>query len=501
MIGEINATESAERALHAVTLDHFYGQAGKKLPSIDIKFEEKSIHEELEYASDEHYPILQQILDIDHQRIRSRLLTDWIKNVAASAKIVHPMHLVNYLNALLTVPKAAQALALPTLGKKGAWLAQQNSKYQKIESSPQDDIWSFGTAQQRRTFLSDLLKNDPERAVQMVTENWPTETKTEKRKHLKLFLEHPNPIQFPFVEHLYKEEFRYKEKESVTERAIRNILAKILLLNTDSTLYRATQEALDNYVVHEKSGFLSRVFQTERDFLSIPDMEDDFFNRQNMLETYGIDPNSSAASDYRTDQLYWFHALCSALPFEMWTVLSGMKPKSVFKSFFESEQYKTTVKGQKESILRNAFLELTSYHSNDELLLLLLNAEKDLETVAVLLSRLSPSVWEKYLSKNLNLVNVKTLDNCPHREDDTWSLNFSRIILNETVERLANKTNSYDYTIGLKISENIHIDITEHLLKLNNGKVQNNHQYGYWKNHIFDPIYLTVTMRNQIHQL
>ena len=501
MISALKDAEPSEKLLHALTLDHFYSLAGMHLPTVDAKIESTPITEKLEYAPDQFYIVLNQILDFDKQRIRSTLLEVWIKKLIDAGTIVHPMHLVKYLNALLTVRKALQELAAPTLGNKGSWLIQQNSKYEKLTAEAQDDVWNFGTAQQRSTFLADLLLSDPEKAVQTVKESWSTETKNEKRKHLNLFLQYQNDVQLPFVQNLYEKEFSFLEKESVTNREIRKILAKILLSNSTTSLHKKTKKILSNYIVQEKGGFLAKVFQGDRDFLDIPISEDYFFNGQNMLETYGIDPNSPKASDYKTDQLYWFNELCSALPFEIWTSLSGMKPKSVVRSFLNSDQFKITVKGQKISMLKDALLELTNHHSNDELVILLLNEEKNLEIATTLLTRLSASAWEAYLAQNLELVTNDILNNCPHGDEEMWSLAFSKRILSHTVERLHNASHAYDYTIGLIISEKVHVAVTNHLQMLNNGKVQENAQYRYWKNHIFDPIYRTTTIKNKIHQL
>ena len=105
-------------------------------------------------------------------------------------------------------------------------------------------------------------------------------------------------------------------------------------------------------------------------------------------------------------------------------------------------------------------LELVSRQKNDELIVLLLNQEKELEVFRKLLTRLSTSAWESYLAKNINLIDTYVLKECPHGENEMWSLEFSKKVLDQTVTRLENKSHSFDYSIGLTISEFLHLDCT-----------------------------------------
>ncbi len=495
MMQQLEESEPAEKVLHALALDHYYRLAGNELPSVDKLVEINPIIEESEYASEEYYKILKQIFFIDKQRLQQSLLVLWIRKLIESNAIVHPMYLVKYLNALLDTTKHVKELAAPTLGKKGAWLIQQNLKYQELHSEALEDVWSFGKTKQRHLFLSRLLQSDPTKALQLVEESWPTETAREKRKHLQLFLEHTHPDHLDFIQRLYDEEFSFQQKETVTQRECRKIIAQILLLHSESSLHKTTISHLSNYIPKQNKGILSKVFKSQSEVIHIPETEDAFFNGEHMLENFGIDPQSTIASEYKTDQIYWFSELCGAIPFDVWTKLTGKKPKDVLQAFLKSDEYVITVNKRKVSGLKNALVKLASYQSNDALTVMCLDQEKDKEIARHLLTNLSASAWENYLSENLNLIDHSILNECPHGEEDMWGLTFSKAILTDTLSY------RYDYTIGLTLSEYVHTDAINHLIKLNDDDAQKSDHYHYWKTHIFDPIYQTITIKNQIQNL
>ncbi len=392
-------------------------------------------------------------------------------------------------------------MAVPTLGKKGTWLCHKNLKYEKLSSKVEEDIWSFGTPSQRYKYLEVLLRDYPLQAHKLLRENWNSEDLREKLKHLKLVLQNLDVKLLGFVEELYYGEFSYTKKESVTHRNCRNILAKYLLFYEQTELYKTTKKDLSKYRVQKKRTLLSKVFQSQEALLNIPNEEDTFFSKLNMLKTYGINVQSTRAADFKTDQIYWFSELCEAIPFSFWSQLFEAKPKQILTEFLESEKYKIVVNNNKISCLEDSLVKLAGRVKNDEFTLLLLEktSKKDIEIL--LISMLSPAIWETYLAKNKNLIDNKTLKDCPHIPGSLWSLSFSKILLSLITDQLNNKRYQSDYTIGLTIAERIHTDIEQYLIKLNNERNQNNQLYNYWKNYMFDPIYETISIKNKIHKL
>lgn len=498
-IKQVADKDQAEMILHALILNHYYHIAAQELQSINKEITHAPIVEELAYAPEAYHTILKQILDIDKQHTQTSLLAIWINKLRDSSLIVHPIYLVKYLNALLGVTNDLKIRAVSTFGKKGLWLCQQNPKYDKLLNQEIADVWSFGTSHQRREHLETMLYTDPDAALRMVKESWNTENAKEKLKHLTLLLSHTHPNQIDFVQELYSEEFAYTKKESVTHRKSRNILSKILLLNESSELHQQTVVQLAAYTTGKKKGLLSRVRQGNGEVINIPESEDSFFNGQHMLETYGIDIQSTKASEYKTDQTYWFSELVGAIPFDVWSKMSGTKPAVVLKEFLESDKYLIVVNNKKISGLQDAIFELVEWYGQDEYTLAVIDQFKGSGAQKVLVSMLSPKAWSNYLSKHLDIIDNEVLSECPHRKNEMWSLDFSKTLLTHTVDRL--NTSYFDYHIGLTMAAYIPYGAITHLTKLNNEKALKSTHYQYWKKHIYDPIYQTVSIKHQIHKL
>lgn len=501
LISEISNQESAEKILHALTLDYYFRAAATELPSLEKDITLSPITEAQSYASERYYEVLDKIINIEKQQPKTSLIISWIRKLTENNFIVHPKHLVKYLNLLLQTNKPIKQMAVVTLGKKGTWLCQQNPKYDKLIFLEEEDIWNFGTSQQRHDYLEKLLVNTPQLALNRLQENWESESSKEKLTHLKLLLKHPNDLLLDFVHELYSEEFAYFKKETVTHRKSRNTLAKFLLLHEQTNLHQSLVRQLRNYINNKRKGLLSKVLQSRDELLCIPETEDDFFNKKNMLESYGIDVQSSRATDFKNDQVYWFSELCSAIPFSTWTSLFNTKPKIILNEFLNAQKYEIFIENKKISGLQKSLVELASSLKEDAFTLALLNRITQKDTTLPLLCLLSTKAWESYLINNKDLIDNEVLKECPHTEQTTWSLPFSKDLLAFTVDRLDNKNNHYDYMIGQTIADRIHLDIENYLLKINNGNVQSSHLYGYWKNHIFDPIHQTITIKNSIQKL
>lgn len=493
--------EPAEKILHALTLNYFYRLAGSELPIFDKAISHTPIQEEKDFAPNEYYSILKQILDIEKQQLQSPLILSWIKKLLKHNYIVHPIYLVKYLNVILRTNKSIKEMAAPTFGKKGAWLCQQNPKYDTLSGHVEEDIWSFGTTQQRQEQLELLLVKEPQSALKLLQESWESESSKEKLKHLKLILQNPDSSLLGFVTELYEQEYAYSNNESATHRNCRNILAKFLLLYGETNLHRTTVSHLDNYSASKKKGFLVSVLQSKGELLNIPDIEDAFFSKQQMLETYGIHVDSTRASDFKTDQVFWLSELCEAIPISAWAVILNAKPKQILKEFLEADKFQIVNNNIKVPGLEGPLVNLASRIKDDNFTILLLDNIKKRETAITLLSQLSPQAWETYLLDNLNLIDTQVLKEWPHSAEAMWSLPFSKKLLSYTIDYLNNNKIQFDYMLGLRIAEHIHTDIEQHLMRLNNDKAPSSKLYSYWKSHIFDPIYQTITIKNQIHKL
>ncbi|MDF1698541.1 MAG: DUF5691 domain-containing protein [Saprospiraceae bacterium] len=500
-ISPLKELESSEIILHALALDHYYRLAGRPIAKTTQIHESVPIQEKIENAPENAYKILEKILEVEKQKIQLPLLAQWVKKIVEMKRIVHPMYLVKYFNLLTSSPKKVRTLASPTFGEKGKWLIQQNQKYTNLIPIEQEDVYSFGTSEQRTLFLTNLLQLNPEKAILLLQSNWDTESSKEKLKHLKTLLQHIHNDFLPFLNDLYSNEFSYSANETATQRQSRATIAKALLLIPNSELHQQTLKKLKPYVVEEKGGLLSKVFQTQSEIVQIPEHNDSFFNPMVMLEIYGLNPKSTAMSEYRTDQLYWFGQLCAMIPFEAWSKLTGRKEKNILTSFLKSDQYAITVQGKRESCLKKSLLLLADYYQNDTYILHFLAQEKDKTTAQNLIAKLSVKAWEMYLSNNFDLADNAVLKECPHQEKETWSTAFSKQLIDYIYNQMKNATHWSDYMMGITMAHYLSSKSLDHLLWVNSTKAQKAGMIYNWKNHIFDPIYSTMAIRLEIEQL
>jgi len=501
LLDDLHTLDDPEKLLHLLSLDHYYRLAAAKLPTGHQIKEVVPIVESLDYAPPQYYPILNQIKEIDKQKTQVTLLISWIKKVLNLNAIVHPNSLVSYCNLLTICPKAIKEYAIPTLGQKGKWLVKQHQKYQGLNLQEQHDIWSYGTPIQRNNYLTSLLQHDPTQALSALTANWSTETAKEKLKHLKTIARNLDESLLPFLEQLYTEEYAYAKTETKTNRQSREILATALLHLPTSTLRADTIKRLTPYRSQSTRGLLSKVFNTQGKLLEIPIKNDELFNPEEMLRSYGIDAQSASMSDYPTDQLYWLSKLCQAIPIPVWSEITGATSAKVITYFLTAEEFRVSVEGKPISCLRKSLITLTDYTKDDQTIIELLDKETDKTTAQLLVSKLSPSAWENYLSSNLDLIENALLIESPHPENSTWTYAFSKRLIDYQLTRIHNNQQLSDYHIGSTMAQYLESKSLDYLMKVNAEKAQNINNLPYWKHHIFDPIYTTMGIRLKIEQL
>ena len=159
-------------------------------------------------------PRAEQQLSLMLSGQHKEVLPEWLAAAAAVGKRVPE----NCLPALLDMGQRQRDLRdaiLPVLGKRGRWLAAQNSEWSWAVGGDEDDetIWQTGSRDARRLLLQRLRAKDLHRARELVLSTWAEDTPEDRATFLQTFQTGLSMADEPFLEECLDD--RRKEVRSV----------------------------------------------------------------------------------------------------------------------------------------------------------------------------------------------------------------------------------------------------------------------------------------------
>lgn len=117
-----------------------------------------------------------------------QLLGLWLHECASRDQVVLPEFIPVLLDLSIRY-KPIQEQVLSVIGKRGEWLLPFNEAWQFNKVIIDENIWQTGTLDQRKLYLQQLRKTDPNTARESLKQEWPQEnanTKTELLKQLSI---------------------------------------------------------------------------------------------------------------------------------------------------------------------------------------------------------------------------------------------------------------------------------------------------------------------------
>ncbi|MFV0540538.1 MAG: DUF5691 domain-containing protein [Aestuariibaculum sp.] len=500
---KVTIEDEADKALTTLVLYYFYNQGGIIAKRLDKTINITPIQEQNPYVNNAMVQALQRLFIVENIMAQDTLLQIWIAKAITENTIITPALCVPYFKAISKFSLAFKKQAKSTFGLRGEWLIEQDDNFKNLRftENEETDIWAFGKKDQRESFIVGLLETNPMKALTIIENAWNNENARDKLWILKLLKQHINNGYKPFLETLYNQTFAYKEKETKTDRASRELVAGCLLLLENSELHKHTMAQFKTYLVKSKGGLLSKVFDHNAPLFQIPENPDNFFTNSNMLKSYGINAHETEAANFKTNQLYCFSKLVASIPFKAWIQLLQTDYKKTVSFLLTNQQFIRTLKGTPEPILLEALIELATSTKDTNTISSILPHCKNYDQIKRLLTLLSPTNWESVLLQNKDwLASSDILTTCPFGKREQWSLGFSEAVL-ESIKKNLDKNNAvYDYHLAKPCIQFLNTKALNVLVSIN-GKIEvQTTKYNSWQKHIYQPLSEGLLIRQQIEQ-
>ncbi len=116
--------------------------------------------------------LLHRLLEGEH----THLMAEWLSLAAGTNQLAPPESLPALLSLGASQPEVHEPI-LRVLGRRGLWLAAQNSDWSWVAGVGTDEaVWHTGGPPARRLFLRQLRRSQPARALELLAATWKEET-------------------------------------------------------------------------------------------------------------------------------------------------------------------------------------------------------------------------------------------------------------------------------------------------------------------------------------
>ncbi len=200
-----------------------YQQAGKLIPMDNKATLETCDLDDLPCCNQLSEQHLAMILNGEY----SAIISEWLKVLAESGKVVSP----RYLPDLLNLGKRQHNLRkdiLPVLGKRGIWLAMQNPEWNYVIGENIDKTWKNGSLEVRKNLLKELRELDAEKGRTRLQNIW-SKQKAQERASLLEMLEYGLSID---------DEIFLEDCLDDRSKLVRDVAARLLVQIPDSKLVK-----------------------------------------------------------------------------------------------------------------------------------------------------------------------------------------------------------------------------------------------------------------------
>lgn len=398
------------------------------------------------------------------------------------------------VNALSNTPKQLLPRLHLLLGVRGKWLAQFNEAWQITDVSMSITQWEEGKSTERKTFLSELRRQNPAEALSLLAQAWPNESAKDRKSLLSTLKVGLSANDEPFLEQIHEELTKnLTTLKPVTLETI-HLINELRLSIQGSRFGKEVAEQIAKCIT-KKKGLLSAIgFSSANYQLQLPDSEVDFWNGNEMNQRFGFDKLSSQKGV--SDAEYWLQSLLRWLhPSHLITFFEGNLSRLV--EFFVNTQSKNS------AAYLYAFSEAMAYAPPDEIKTFLkVTAHLEVKKTD-LLQRLSWPDQEELLLNHFQLsfalVKAITTEDPPQN----WSLQFSKKALISLVKELDGSNYYYvfsDRNFLNQLGRKLHVSSKNLLYSLQN-ELSQDWQRNYWNTHVADILFKQLEIKEEIEQI
>ncbi len=498
-LSQIGPQSPENTLLKAAAIHHFYNQSGTEAAKLKSDVAIIKIEESKSYIKRNYINIYHRITETGYYE-KEYLLNLWLDKVIGQNSIAAPEIILSIINLGTGLSKSTRKKILTILGERAKAILPLKPDFKTKELMVGGiDQWKEGSPEERRSIITDLREKDATKAINLIKEDWATETIVFKRTIIDLLSEQTHPIELAFLKSLYESEFAAKPKEKKTEIECRALLAKSLLKDVNSILYQTTLHHLKMYAGQEKkSGIIGLLTGSKERVIQVPIVVDTFFNGENMLYMYGIDPKNPDAALYKTDMIYWFSELLTILPLSTLMSILSKSKEEVLEYLVSHDDFKAKIEGKEVSVLLNALSENVKNNRDQELLDFILKFDTNQQKY-LLLQYSESTFYEAYVIKEKLFLDAQVITHHPATNED-WSPYFSTKMLEATYKSLVVDKKHYYDKINLLMAKHLHVSSLSRLEDMYQSAVSD-HYKEYWISHVYKPAKTSIEIKSSISQL
>ena len=357
---------------------------------------------------------------------REKLLPEWLA-AAATAKQCVPDYCLPELLELGRNSRQLRPAILAVLGKRGRWLAAQNSDWDYVIGEDSEETWKTGSLKARQLLLHHLRTQDPAAARERLVGVWGQEKSDERLAFIETFQTGLSMEDEPFLEASLddrRKEVRYKAAELLAQ------------LPESRLCQRMVERVRSSLILKQKRNRLHIDF-------NLPNFSNESIVRD------GIDlkqpPRLLGEKDWTLLQMV------AATPLSLWYEINQESPTEWLQAAKRSECDRTLFDGWAVAAVRQKNPEwaevLCSVHDQFNGYLMPQN-----QLIQGLISVLSPEQRDgfflKLLQSNRTPFDSKhpafsLLSHCRY----PWSAELTRVVIEGVKRYLTNTENPYDWSL------------------------------------------------------
>lgn len=268
----------------------------------------------------------------------SEILPEWLIAAAAAGLRVPEPH----LPALLDLGKrdrTLRPLLLPVLGERGEWLASFNPNWNWAVGADPGEEWETGSRDVRVAILSELRKEDPTRAREMLAEVWKTESAEDRATFLHSLSIGLSQDDEPFLE----------ERLDDRSKEVRGTAATLLACLPQSRLVgRMIERVRPHLKILPATQTASGKGMPTQIEITLPKECDDSMIRDGVEKK----PHSSLP-----ERAWWMLQMIAAIPPRFWPEVWNLTPTEILQAAVDSDW---------TSLLIKAWIKAAEHHQNDQ---------------------------------------------------------------------------------------------------------------------------------------
>lgn len=301
-------TAEAIQLLSGLSLLHFLRRGASQLPELE-QLPAVAPAEVAQLPTPQLSRLVERILEKEELR---PILSEYI-DYSASAGLLLPPESLAFLFEEHKADIDQVLLIREVMGERGEWLARQNPAWAIFSSQSDEEVWQYGSEEERISFFSGLRQKNPEWALDLLADSWPKESRQQQLRLLSHLLVKTNTSDLSFLENCL----------ASRDQAIRQLSAKILMTLPDSAFAERLRAIMEAVFYLENGIFTIRQ--------NLPD-------QRTATELGFFSPDHTQPFDPKEKDSFVRHLIRLAPP-KTWEMLGDLPPGKAFEALQQSNFY------------------------------------------------------------------------------------------------------------------------------------------------------------------